>query len=39
VDPPGIATIDRALVLRRLGGLENEDKQSMRQLLLAILGA
>jgi hypothetical protein len=35
---PVIATIDRALVLRRLGRLEDEDKQSMRQLLLAILG-
>jgi mRNA interferase MazF len=34
---PVIATIDRALVLRRLGQLEDEDKRSMRQLLLAIL--
>jgi mRNA interferase MazF len=34
---PVIATIDRALVLRRLGRLEDEDKQSMRQLLSAIL--
>lgn len=36
---PVIATIDRALVVRRLDRLENEDKRSMRQLLLAILGA
>jgi mRNA interferase MazF len=36
---PVIATIDRALVLRRLGRPEDEDKQSMRQLLLAILGS
>ena len=35
---PVIATIDRALVLRRLGRLQDEDRQSMRQLLLAILG-
>lgn len=35
---PVIATIDRALVLRRLGRLEDEDKHSMRQLLRAILG-
>ena len=34
---PVIATIDRALVLRRLGRLEDEDNQSMQQLLSAIL--
>ncbi len=35
---PALATIERGLVLRRLGRLEMEDRRKLREMLLAILG-
>ena len=35
---PVLATIDRSLVLSKLGRLETEDRLGLRQVLLAILG-
>ena len=35
---PVVATIERGLVLRRLGRLRDEDRQALRDLLRAILG-
>ena len=35
---PLIATVDKRLVLRKLGGLNKEDRQMLRKVLDAILG-
>jgi mRNA interferase MazF len=35
---PVVATIERSLVLRKLGRLEAEDRVALRNVLLAILG-
>ncbi len=35
---PVVATIERGLVLRKLGRLEEEDRQALRAVLQAILG-
>jgi mRNA interferase MazF len=35
---PVLATIERSLVLRKLGRLEDEDRRALREVLRAILG-
>lgn len=35
---PVLATIERRLVLRKLGRLEDEDRRTLREILAAILG-
>jgi mRNA interferase MazF len=35
---PVLATIERGLVLRKLGRLQADDRQALRQVLRAILG-
>jgi hypothetical protein len=35
---PVLATIERGLVLRKLGRLEHEDRRALREVLRTILG-